>query len=71
MTVSFGPTSMFDTGLPSSQVALGSPQPDGTVCGDRVAGRAATLLNVIVFGRVGLEWSSSWKLVGDSPPPAV
>ena len=27
--------------------------------------------NVIVFGSVGLLWSSSWKLAGDSPPPAV
>ena len=32
VTVSFGPTSMFDTGLPSLQVALVSPHPDGTVC---------------------------------------
>ena len=32
VTVSPGPTSMFDTGLPSLQVVLVRPQPDGTVC---------------------------------------
>ena len=32
VTVSAGATSMFDTGLPSSQVALASCHPDGRVC---------------------------------------
>ena len=37
VTVSPGATSMFETGLPSSQVALVRSQPAGTVSATRVA----------------------------------
>ena len=63
---------MFDTGLPSSQVALGEVPAGRHGLGDRVAGPAGTSLNVLRVRRAsGSRSSSSEKLAGDRPPPAV
>ena len=61
----------FDTGLPSSQVALAWSQPLGTVSDSEYPLPGVRSLKVLVFERVGLESSSSEKLVGLRPPPAV
>ena len=72
VTVSPAATSMFDTGLPSSQVALAWSQPLGTVSATRVARcPASTFANVRVFDSVPSASSSRLKLVGERPPPAV
>ena len=71
VTVSPTDTSMFDTGLPSSQVALAWSQPLGTVSESEYPLPGGTSSNVRVFDSVPSESSSSWKLAGERPPPAV
>ena len=71
VTVSPAPMSMFDTGLPSLQVAPVWSQPPGTVSASEYPLPGSTSLYVRVFESVASESSSSEKLAGESPPPAV
>ncbi len=67
VTVSPGATAMFDTGLPSSQVAAVWSQPLGTVSATEYPLPGSTSLKVRVFDSVPSESSSSWKLDGREP----
>ena len=71
VTVSAGETEMFDSGLPSLQVAAFWYQPLGVVCATEKPLPGTRLANVRVFDSVPSESSSSEKLVGLRPPPAV
>ena len=64
-------TLMFDTRLPSLQIADAWDQPLGTVSDSEYPEPAGTSLNVWVFESVPSASSSSEKLLGVSPPPAV
>ena len=62
---------MLDTGLPSSQVAEIWCQLAGTVSASEKPLPGTTLAKVRVLESVALASSSSWKLAGLRPPPAV
>jgi hypothetical protein len=71
VTVSPALTPMFEIGLPSSHVAPVWSQPFGTVSENEYPAAGGTLLNVCVFDSVGSVSSSSEKLPGLSPLPAM
>jgi len=71
VTVSSGLTEMFDTGLPSSHVALDWSHPAGTLSETEYPDPTGTLAIVWVFECAGSASSSRTKLEGDSPPPVV
>ena len=62
---------MFETGLPSLQVAEVWSHPLGSVSETEYPEPGATPANVRVFDSVPSASSSSEKLLGVSPPPAV
>src|SRR2546423_60026 len=62
---------MFETGLASLQVAPVWGQLLGTGSCTEQPEPGTTSLNVCVFESVGSESSSSWKLDGLRPPPAL
>ena len=62
---------MFVTGLPSLQVAVDRAQPAGADCASEYPLPAGTDAKVRVFESVASASSSSEKLVGLRPPPAV
>src|SRR5438874_580719 len=68
VTVSPADTSMFVTGLPSSQVALERSQPDGTRSEERREGTDGRSLKFQVLESVGSESSSITTFGGASPP---
>ena len=64
-------TLMFVTGLASLHVAAVCSQPPGTVSDSEKPLPGTMLLKVRVFDSVASASSSSWKVVGLKPPPAV
>src|SRR3954468_5443229 len=71
VTVSETATSMFETGLPSLQVALDWSHPLGSAADSEYRALGVRLEKVLVLESVPSESSSSEKLVGERPPPAV